>query len=496
MGKYTTRFAPSPTGNLHIWWVRTALYCWLLAKQSWWTYKLRIEDTDRARSTKIFEKDILDSFHWFGLEWDAGPDKDDGKWPYYQMERLDTYNEYVQKLLDDGKAYYAWETQEELEALRAQADTKKHPFHYRQRDYTDAEIETYKEEWRKPSIRFAMPTDQTITFTDGVKWETSFSWSDFWDFVIVKSDGVPTYYLANVIDDYLQEINYIIRGEEHLSNTPKQIALYEALGFDLPQFAHLPLMLNPDWKKMSKRDTGVGLTLVHQFREAWFLPEAILNFIAMLGWNPGTTQEFFSLDELVEAFSIERVQKANAIYDFQRALRYNSEYISRLDDKAFVENVKDYLYLYGDEHRKGIIEGSDDAYWERLAPYIKVRIQTLQQFEEYCDYFFERKSASPDLVNRAKMKIDDQVVHGYLHECIHMLEALTDDQWEEDTLKEQLVDFIKAKWLKNWQVLWPIRAILTGVEASPWAFEMLFVLGKEESILRMKEYLRDLDQRI
>lgn len=493
---YTTRFAPSPTWNLHIWWVRTALYCWLLAKQSNGTYKLRIEDTDLARSTKIFEKDILDSFQWFGLDWDAGPGKDDGKGPYYQMERLELYNKYVQELLESWKAYYAWESSEELEVLREIANKAKKPFHFREPMYTPAQIEQYKAEGRKPSIRFKVPEDQEVTFMDGVKWATTFAMKQFGDFVIVKSDGVPTYYLANVVDDHLQDINYVIRGEEHLSNTPKQIVLYNALGFELPQFAHLPLMLNPWGKKMSKRDTDIGLILVHQFREAWFLPEAIINFISMLGWNPGTEQEFFTIDELVEQFSMERVQKSNAVYDFKRALWYNSEYLKRMDDEKFVNAVKTYLFLYGDEHWKGIIEWSSDEYWMRFAPYIKARIQTLEQFKDHCDYFFERKSVDPDMVNREKMKIDDGIVYGFLHECAHMLENLSDEQRTEETLKEQFVDFIAAKGLKNGQVLWPLRVILTGVEASPGAFEMLYVLGKEESLVRIKEYLSELHHRI
>ncbi len=492
---YVTRFAPSPTWSLHIWWVRTALYCWLLAKQSNWKYKLRIEDTDLARSTKIYEQEILDSFHWFGLDWDAWPWKDDGLGPYYQMERLDTYNKYVQELLEAWKAYYAWESSEELEVMREIANQNKKPFHYREQAYTPAQLEQFTEEGRKPVIRFKMPIDEVITFVDWVKWETTFAMKEFGDLVIVKSDGIPTYNFANVIDDSLHKITYVIRGEDHLSNTPKQIVMYKALWFDTPEFAHLPLMMNPMGKKMSKRDTNIWLILVHQFREAWFLPEAILNFIAMLWWNPWTEQEFFTIDELIEQFSMERVQKSNAVYDFKRALWYNSEYLKRMDDQEFVETVKNYLFLYGDEHWKLIIEASDDAYWETFAPFIKVRIQTLEQFKDHCDYFFERRPVDPGMVNREKMKIDDSVVHGFLHDCIHMLENLSDEQWTVDTLKEQLVDFIKAKDLKNGQVLRPLRCILTGAEASPGAFEMLFVLGKEESIVRIKEYLETLHKR-
>jgi len=490
-----TRFAPSPTGHLHIGSVRTALYCWLLAKQHNWVYKLRIEDTDQARSTKLFEDSMIDSFRWIGLDWDVGPDKDDGKGPYYQMPRLEIYNKYIQQLIDQGQAYYAWETSEEIEAMRNAAYAAKKPFNYRQMEYTDAQLAQFKEENRKPVVRFKLDESVVVTFVDGVKGETTFALKEFGDFVIQKSDGIPTYYLANVVDDALQDVTYVIRGEEHLSNTPKQIALYDALWFEKPQFAHLPLMLNKSGKKMSKRDTDAGLILVHQFRDAGFLPEAILNFVALLGWNPGTEQEFFTLDQLIESFSMDRVQKANAVYDFKRGLWFNSEYLSRMDDADFVKKLKDYLFLNGNEEWKSIIEESDEAYWMTFAAYIKVRIQTFEQFKDHCQYFFLRKPCDPAMVNREKMWIDDELVHGWIHDCMHMLEGLSDEQWTLETIKEQLVDFIAAKGLKNGQVLWPIRCILTSAEASPGAFEMLVVLGKEESLVRMKDYHNDLAKR-
>ena len=208
-----------------------------------------------------------------------------------------------------------------------------------------------------------------------VKGETTFNTNDIGDFVIVKSDGVPTFYLANAVDDALHQISHVIRGEDHLSNVPKQVLLFEAMGFDVPVFAHLPLMLNPSWKKMSKRDTDIGLTLVHQFRDEWFLPEAVLNFIALIGRNPGTEQEIFTRDELIEQFSMERVQKSNAVYDFKRGLWFNAEHIKRLSDEEFTRRVQDFLQLYGGERRMEIIETSDTAYRHTFAEHIKVRIQ-------------------------------------------------------------------------------------------------------------------------
>lgn len=488
-----TRFAPSPTGSLHIWSVRTALFCYLLsAKQADGKYILRIEDTDQARSTKLFEDNILDWFRWLGLDRDAGPEKDDGHGPYYQMERLEIYNVYVQKLLDDGQAYYAWETSEELDAMRDEANKAKKPFNYRQLAYTEQQLANFKEEWRTPVIRFAVPIDRTVTFTDLVKEETSFQMKNFGDFVIVKWDGIPTYHFAVVIDDITMWITHVIRWEDHLTNTAKHIVLFEALGEQLPHFWHLPLMLNPSGKKMSKRDdpAEVGLVLVDQFRDEWFLPEALLNFCALLGWNPGTQKEIFTLDELIHEFDISRVQKSNAVYEYKRALWFNSEWITNLDDAVFVEKVKNYLFLYGNESWKEIIEWTHDPYWMKLAPYIKIRIQTLGQFREHCQYFFVRPAnIDRAMVNREKMKVTDDLVMWYLPDCIHLLTHLTDEQWTEETIKEEIVSFIKAKELKNGQVLRPLRAILTWVEASPGAFEMLVVLWKEESLVRLKEYM-------
>jgi len=348
--------------------------------------------------------------------------------------------------------------------MRDEMNKQKKPFRYRQRAYTEDEITKYKEEERVPVIRFKVPVDKVVTFDDHVKGETSFAMKEFGDFVIVKGDGIPTYHFAVVVDDIEMKITDVIRGEDHLTNTAKHIVLFDAFGAQKPRFGHLPLLMNNTGKKMSKRDdpADVGLVLIDQFRDEGFLPGAILNFIALLGRNPGTDREFFTLEELVQEFSIERVQKSNAVYDFKRALRFNSEWIKRLDDAEFVKTVKDYLFLYGAESWKEIVENSDDAHWMTIAPYIKVRIQTLKQFADHCQYFFLRPaSIDKDMVNKEKMKVTDELVQGFLPDCIDLLEHLSDEQRTEETIKEELVSFIKAKELKNGQVLWPLRAILT-----------------------------------
>ena len=491
---HITRFAPSPTGKLHIWSVRTALFCYLLSRKSGGTYILRIEDTDQARSTKLFEEIMLDGFQRLGLDWDAGPGKDNGPddvGPYYQMERLELYNQYVQKLLENGQAYYARETSEELDAVREEMNKQKRPFRYRQQAYTPEQIEQFKAEWRVPVIRFKVPVNETVTFDDWVKGETNFEMKQFGDFVIVKGDGIPTYHFAVVVDDIEMGITDVIRGEDHLTNTAKHIVLFNAFGALLPKFGHLPLLMNKTGKKMSKRDdpAEVGLILIDQFRDEGFLPEAILNIVALMWRNPGDEREFFSLEELIEAFDMSRVQKSNAVYDYKRALWFNAEYIKRLSDEEFVTRVKDYIYLYGDEERKEICENSDETFWLRFSPEIKVRLQTLKQFSDHCKYFFIRpESVDPALVNKEKMKVTDELVTSFLPEVIDLLSHLSDEQWTVDTIKDELISYISSKELKNGQVLRPLRAILTGAQASPGAFEMLYILGKEESLVRLGEY--------
>lgn len=481
-----TRFAPSPTGYLHIGGVRTALYCWLLARQQKGKYLLRIEDTDLSRSSDEMEQAILEGFTWLGLDWDAWPGKEDDKGPYHQMQRLPIHKAYLQKLLDQGLAYEARESADELTAMREEAEKAKRAFIYRKPEYTEAQIAAWKAEWRIPTIRVVVPQEE-IVINDHIKGEVKFHGKDIGDFVLMKSDGSPIYYFANMLDDALQGVTLVIRAEEHLSNTPKQVILYTYFGFQVPEFAHLPLIMNPNGKKLSKRDaTPEFFIAVRQFQEAGFLPDAILNFVALVGRNPGTEQEMFTRAELIEQFSLARVIKSNAVYDFNRALRYNSQYLSAMSDEDFVDQLQTYLKTRGGDEWKQIVETTDRAYWLLFAPYIKVRIQTFGQFREFCQYFFKALPASEALVCREKMQATKEVVVGYLPKVIALLETL--EPRTEEFIKNALIAFVAEQWLKNGQVLRPLRAILTWVEASPWAFEMLTVLGRDESVKRLQAW--------
>ena len=500
-----TRIAPSPTWPLHLWTVRTALFNWLLSKKNNWKFLLRIEDTDTTRSTKFFEEDIIQWLKWLWLDYDSWPDKEDEKWPYHQMERLNIYKKYINKLIEEWKAYYAWETAEELENMRKKAFSEKKPFVYRQINYTPEQIKKFKEEDRKPVVRFKVQPEK-IKWKDLIKWEIEIDMSLVWDFVILKSDWIPTFYIANVIDDALMGVTHIIRWEDHVSNTPKQIQLYKALWFEIPQFGHLPLLLNPNKSKMSKRDTEKEFVTISKFREEWFLPEALINFIALLWWHPSSDEEFFWINikklkekynlpnnykDLIESFNINEINDSNAIYDFQRALWFNGEYIRMLKDEVFVELIQDYLFKYGDPEWKEILNITEKDYWLKLTPYIKVRLQTFSQFKNYAKYFFKPQYPSENILYKEKMKVSKQLVKEILPKVINLLKNIDEKEWTEENLKNKLVLFIKENNLKNWQVLWPIRAILTWVEASPGAFEMLYILDKTESIKRLENFLEN-----
>ena len=483
-----TRVAPSPTWNLHLWTARTALYSYLYARQNWWKFLLRVEDTDTARSTKFYEEDIIQWLSWLWMEYDAGPDKEDEFWPYHQMQRTDTYWKYIDKLLEEWKAYYAWETSEELDIMREQSAKEKKPFVYRQINYTDEQINSFKAEWRVPVIRFKVEPKK-VSYNDLVKWEVTFDMSQFADFVIVKWDWVPTFYLVNVIDDYLMWITHILRWEDHIPNTPKQILLYEALNFEIPDYGHLPMLLNANRSKMSKRDSDNELVTISKFQQEWFLPQPLINFIALLWWHPSNDEEQFSMSDLIEKFSIERIQVSNAVYDYKRALWFNSDYIKNMPNSEFVNSLIDYLSKYWDQEWKEILKITEKDYWMKFAPYIKVRMQTLSQFRDFAKYFFKMQFPNDDIIFSEKMKVTKELVLIALPELLNMLTLINDEDWTEENIKNNLVEYINSKWYKNWQILWPLRAILTWVEASPWAFEMLYVLWKVESINRLKAYL-------
>lgn len=496
------RIAPSPTWHMHIWTARAALFNYLFAKPQGGKFLIRIEDTDKERSLPEHTEEILAGLDWLGLN----PDEE----IVYQSANEEKHRQAIQKLIDEWKAYYAWETPEELDALRQKAREEKKGFVFRKPNYTEEQIEQFKKEWRTAVVRFEVPENQEITYTDLVKWEITFNTSEIWDFVIAKSDGSPIFYLANTVDDYEMWITHVIRWEDHIPNTPKQILLYNALWYDLPTFGHLPLLLNTNKSKMSKRDTGDVFVTVKRFFQEGYVRDWLLNFIALLGWHTSDDREFFTFEELMKEFSIDRVQSSNAVYDFQRSLHFNAEHIKKMSAEQFINEVKWYVNMMlnddilwinhqesSDNHllsslkfwKELIDEGKldDMDYVNKWADDVKVRLQTLKQFVQFAKYLYTYQEVNPEIVYNQKMKVTEEIVKEHLPKLIEELEKLED--WTDESLKQFLIAYNKENGLKNGQTLWPIRAILSGVEASPGAFELMRILGKEESLSRLKQFV-------
>src|SRR5688572_22080773 len=375
------RMAPSPTGPLHIGTARTSLYNFLTARHLGGTYVLRIEDTDTARSTADFERDIIDNLHWLGISWDEGPQvaggEDVGAYgPYRQSQRMERYAAEVDRLLESGAAYRCWCTPEELEAVRKQQEAAKEPPRYNGRclRLADAERDGFEAEGRAAVVRFRVEPE-TIRFDDLIRGEVEFDNSLLGDFVIVRGDGVPLYHFVVVVDDEAMEITHVIRGEDHLSNTPKHIALIRALGYREPRFGHIPLILNPDRTKISKRKSQTAMTA---YREDGYLPEAMVNFLAFLGWSPGTEEEIFTLDELVERFDITKVHKGGAIFDGDRLDHLNGVYIRALSDEQLALRM-----------RPWIPEAIADADLVRMVPLVRERLVKLADAPELLGFVWE-----------------------------------------------------------------------------------------------------------
>ena len=498
------RIAPSPTWNMHIWTARAALFNYLFVKPQNGKFLIRIEDTDKERSKPEYTKEILAGLNWLWLN----PDEE----VVYQSSNEKKHKQAIQKLLNKWKAYYAWETQDELEQMRKKAFKQKKWFIYRKPSYTSEQIEKFKAEWRKPVVRFAVPENQEIIFNDLVKWEVKFNTSQIWDFVIAKSNWDPIFYLANTVDDYLMWITHIIRWEDHIPNTPKQILLYKALEYELPVFGHLPLLLNPNKSKMSKRDSSDIFVTVKRFFQEWFVAEWLINFIALLGWHTTDDREFFTFKELMKEFSIDRVQSSNAVYDFQRAIHFNAEHIKYFDAERFVKEVKNYVNSMLEDKILGVphLDSSENSnlilslkWWKKLIdegkfdnlnyvkkwlPEVQIRLQTLKQFVLYSKYLYEYQEVSDEILYNKKMKVTPEVIKEHLPKIIEKLEQI--ENWNIENLKQFLINYNKENWLKNGQILWPIRAILSGVEASPGAFELMEILWKEETLKRLKKIFK------
>lgn len=534
-----TRFAPSPTGSLHVGGARTALYCWLHARRHEGVFLLRIEDTDQARSTDEAAAGIIRDMRWLGLQWDEGPEAEAaGTGPYFQSQRLDLYNRHMQELLDSGAAYEAWESAEELRAERDAARAAKENFRYKRRPTTPEQIEAWRAEGRTPVIRLAAPT-HAVHVHDEVLGDVHLAVEDLEDIVIRKADGFPTYHYAVVMDDHHMGVSMVLRGQEHLLNTPKHLGLYEAMGWEPPSHAHLPIIFNMSGGKMSKRDKAkaaragargaakdgghegwgwlastVGETEEHvhrfmkkkhdsvslaeiiadtlsvelplievmDFRKRGYLPEGLLNYLALLGWSPGGDREIMSMDEMVAEFSLERVKKTPARFDVAKLDAMNAEHIRRSSLDRLVEAQDAYLEVRPDSHFAGMAAADRRVYLEMY----QQRISTFSDLETRAGFFFERPTTWQDkAVNKHLRK------GGGLERLAELRGVLADAGFGVGELEAALTAWAEARELGLGKIAQPLRVALTGTGVSPGIFETLALLGKEESLARIDATLAE-----
>ncbi|MDI6735710.1 MAG: glutamate--tRNA ligase [bacterium] len=482
--KVRVRFAPSPTGYLHLGGARTALFNWLFARHNNGAFILRIEDTDLERNEEINVGTIISSLKWLGLEWDEGPEVGGAFGPYRQQERLQIYWEYAAQLLQIGAAYYCYCSEEELEAKRKLAIHTKGVTGYdgKCRHLTNDQKLAFESEGRKPTIRFEIPVlSQTesgsgkIVVNDLIREEVEFSPEVLPDFVIIRSDGVAAYNFAVVIDDYLMKITHVIRGEDHLSNTPKQILLYQALGFDLPQFAHLPMILGPDGARFSKRH---GATSVEAYQELGYLPEAMINYLALRGWSPPELdKEICSMEELTKDFSLERVVKSPAIFNLEKLNWMNGHYIRNTDLIRLTKLAIPYL------KKKGCVTCCGDFEWlTTVVDLVASHLNCLSEITGQVDFIFNPKVILED---EAKEVLKGEKAANVLDCFSKMLDRM------DELVPEKIAEMIKAvgkeTGSKGKELFMPIRAKLTGKIHGPELPKIIAVLGKEVCLKRIKK---------
>ena len=475
MSQVRTRFAPSPTGRMHVGNLRTALYAYLIAKHENGSFMLRIEDTDQERFVDEALGIIYRTLEKTGLIHDEGPDKDGGYGPYVQSERnaQGIYLKYAKQLIEQGDAYYCFCTRERLESLKASVGEKeiavydKHCLHL-----SKEEVQAKLEAGEPYVIRFNMPTEGTTTFHDDIYGDITVPNNELDDLILIKSDGFPTYNFANVVDDHLMGITHVVRGNEYLSSSPKYNRIYEAFGWEIPTYVHCPLITNEEHQKLSKR---CGHSSYEDLLEQGFLTEAIVNYVALLGWCPQDNQEIFSLEELVKVFDYHHMSKSPAVFDIQKLKWMNGEYMKAMDEDKFYEMALPYI--------KQVI--TKDLDLKKIAHMAKTRIEVLPDIPALIDFFEAVPEYDVSMYTHKKMKTNPEISLEVLEKILPVLENQED--YSNDALYELLCGFAKENGYKNGQILWPIRTALSGKQMTPaGATEILEVLGKEESLKRIE----------
>ncbi len=482
--KPRVRFAPSPTGYLHIGGLRTALYNFLYAKKTGGEYFLRIEDTDQKRIVPDAIERLFKSLEWAGITHDEGVfiDKsgnivEKGEFgPYIQSKRLEIYQKYAHQLVKEGKAYYCFCTPERLDSLRAVQEKAKCAPAYDKlclKTYSSEEVDEKIKSGEKYVIRFDVPETGETEFEDAVRGKMKFVNKNLDDYVLLKSDGYPTYHLAHIVDDYLMQTTLVIRGEEWLPSTPKHILLFKAFGWEPPQYAHLSTILNKDTKKkLSKRDGDVS---VEDFQKKGYLPEAVVNFIALLGWNPKTEQEIFSLDALAEEFDVAKLNKAGAIFDLEKLDWMNGLYIREKNIKELVELCRPYLTEYENK--------LSDEYLEKIVSVERERMKKLSDIAENTEFYFSDPACDRKILKWKDMTDDD--LQKSLARSLEIFSGIEESEWTLENIKNKLMAAADSK--NRGELLWPLRVALTGKEKSPSPWEVAWAIGKVESVERIKK---------
>ena len=485
MSKVRTRFAPSPTGRMHVGNLRTALYAYLIAKHEDGDFLLRIEDTDQERFVEGAIEIIYRTLEKSGLIHDEGPDKDKGFGPYVQSERQaqGIYLEYAKQLIEKGEAYYCFCDKERLATLNQSIGGKEiNVYDKHCLSLSKEEVEAKLAAGVPYVIRQNNPTEGTTTFSDEIYGDITVDNSELDDMILIKSDGYPTYNFANVVDDHLMGITHVVRGNEYLSSSPKYNRLYEAFGWEVPVYVHCPLITDEEHHKLSKR---CGHSSYEDLIEQGFITEAVVNFVALLGWSPAGNEEIFTLEELVKAFDYKHMSKSPAVFDYTKLKWMNGEYIKAMDFDAFYEKALPFL-------KQGIDKELD---FKKIAEMVKTRIEVFPDILEHIDFFNELPEYDTAMYVHKKMKTNEESSLEVLKELLPVFEAL--DDYSNDSLYNTLLDYVAKKECKNGYAMWPVRTAVSGKQMTPaGATEIMEILGKEESLSRIRKGIEKLENAV
>lgn len=481
------RFAPSPTGYLHIGGARTALFNYYFARKHNGKFILRIEDTDTERLKVDSVSQILSSMKWLGMDWDEGPEKGGEYGPYYQSERMDIYRKEVDRLLEEGKAYYCFCTEEDIEKEREEQKKLKLPFRYSGKclELSKEEIKKNIDEGKPYVVRIKIPREGTTELEDLIRGEVSFDNSQLDDYIILKSNNIPTYNFACVVDDHAMKISHVIRAEEHLSNTPKQVLIYRALGYEIPKFAHLSMILAPDRSKLSKRH---GATSVEEFREGGYLKETLVNYLTLLGWSPIEEKEIFEMADTIEEFSLEKVSKTAAVYDIDKLTWMNGVYLRKLDlDYVTREAIR--FLIDRDLIDKEKVEDNYE-YIKRVVEAVREKVRLLSEIADASEYFFkEIEEYDPKGVAKRFEK------EGVVELLEKGKEALAKaPAFDVETVEKAYRDLIDELGIKGGDIIHPTRLAISGRTVGPGLFDIISILGKDACINRINKAIKNINK--